>query len=45
MTRPFFIKERVRDFELFDKHTMKAIGKMKERFNEGCALNFEVNRV
>lgn len=44
ITRPFFARDRVRDFETFDKHTMKAIKKMKERFNEGYALNFEVGR-
>lgn len=42
MTRPFFTKDRIRDFEIFDKHTMKAIKKMKDRFNEGYALNFQV---
>ena len=42
MTRPFFAKDRIKDFETFDKHTMKAIRKMKERFDEGYALNFEV---
>lgn len=41
ITRPFFTKDRIKDFETFDKYTMKAIKKMKERFNEGCALNFE----
>ena len=43
MTRPFFAKDRIKDFETFDTHTMKAIKKMKERFNEGYALNFEVD--
>ena len=42
ITRPFFTKDRIKDFETFDKHAMKAINKMKERFNEGYALNFEV---
>jgi hypothetical protein len=42
MTRPFFAKDRIKDFEIFDKYAMKAIDKMKERFNEGYALNFEV---
>jgi hypothetical protein len=44
MTRPFFNKDRINDFEKIDKCTMKAIKKMKERFNEGYALNFEVGR-
>ena len=42
ITRPFFTKDRIKDFETLDKYTMKAIKKMKERFNEGYALNFEV---
>ena len=42
ITRPFFTKDRIKDFETFDKHAMKAINKMKERFNEGYALNFQV---
>lgn len=42
MTRPFFTKDRIKDFETIDKYTMQAINKMKERFNEGYALNFEV---
>jgi len=42
MTRPFFAKDRIKDFETLDKHAMKAIDKMKRRFNEGYALNFEV---
>ena len=42
ITRPFFAKERIRDFEILDKYAMKAIDKMKRRFDEGYALNFEV---
>ena len=42
IARPFFAKDRIKDFEMLDKHTMKAIEKMKRRFGEGYALNFEV---
>ena len=45
ITRPFFAKDRIRDFEIMDKYAMKAIDKMKRRFDEGYALNFEVGRV
>ena len=45
ITRPFFTKDRVQDFEILDKYAMKAIEKMKRRFNEGYALNFEVGCV
>ena len=42
ITRPFFVKDRVRDFETFDKYAMKTIETMKQRFNEGYALDLEV---
>ena len=45
IARPFFAKDRVRDFEILDKYTTKAIDKMKRRFNEGYALNFEVSEL
>ena len=45
MIRPFFTQDRIRDFETFDRHAVKAIKKMKERFDEGCALNFEVGNM
>jgi len=42
ITRPFFVQDRIKDFEIFDKYSMKAIDKMKQRFDEVHALNFEV---
>ena len=45
IARPFFTKDRIKDFEIINKYSMKAIDKMKQRFNEGCALNFEVSSV
>lgn len=45
MTRPFLAKDRIKDFETFDKYALKAIDKMKRRFNEGYAVNFEVGHV
>jgi len=42
IARPFFAKDRIKDFEILDKYTMKAIEKMKRRLGEGYALNFEV---
>ena len=41
MTRPFFSKDRISDFELFDRHADKVIVKMKERFKEGIAVNVQ----
>lgn len=41
MTRPFFSRERISDFELFDRHADIAIEKMKERFKEGIAVDIQ----
>jgi len=41
MTRPFFSKDRISDFELFDRHTDHVIAKMKERFKEGVAVDVQ----
>lgn len=42
MTRPFFVRDRITDFDLFDRHTNNAISKMKERFAEGEPVDFQV---
>ena len=41
MTRPFFSKDRVGDFELFDRHADQVIAKMKERFKEGTPVDIQ----
>ncbi|OBZ76028.1 hypothetical protein A0H81_03501 [Grifola frondosa] len=41
MTRPFFTRERISHFELFDRHADHAISKMKERFQAGIAVDFQ----
>ena len=41
MTRPFFSKDRISDFELFDRHADQVISKMKERFKEGIAVDVQ----
>lgn len=45
MTRPFFAKDRINRFEIFDKRTTKVIDKMKRWFNEGYPANFGVGHV
>ncbi|EKM59239.1 uncharacterized protein PHACADRAFT_249541 [Phanerochaete carnosa HHB-10118-sp] len=40
MTRPFFARERITDFETFDRHAEEAIHKMKDRLREGFAVDF-----
>lgn len=41
MTRPFFSRERVSDFEIFNSHADQVIIKMKERFNHGIAVDIQ----
>ncbi|KAI0677045.1 cytochrome P450 monooxygenase pc-3 [Trametes maxima] len=41
MTRPYFSRDRISHFELFDRHTDLAIRKMKERFSGGHAVDFQ----
>ena len=41
MTRPFFSRDRIGDFELFDRHADKAIAKMKARLKEGVAVDIQ----
>nr|BAL14713.1 cytochrom P450 [Phlebia brevispora] len=40
MTRPFFSRERIHHYEVFDRHAEEAISKMKDRLREGYAVNF-----
>ncbi|KAG7089169.1 hypothetical protein E1B28_010873 [Marasmius oreades] len=41
MTRPFFSKDRIRDFEIFDNHAMETIELMKKRLSEGHPIDFQ----
>ena len=41
MTRPFFSRERISDFEIFDRHADKVIAKIKERFKERIAVDIQ----
>ena len=41
MTRPFFSKDRISDFEIFDRHADQVVLKMKERFKEGIAVDVQ----
>jgi hypothetical protein len=42
MTRPFFARDRVTDFDLFNRHAEVVIQKLKERFAQGEAVDFQV---
>jgi len=41
MTRPYFNKERVTDFDIFDAHAMDAISQAKKRLLAGHAVEFQ----
>ncbi|KAF8585531.1 cytochrome P450 [Ramaria rubella] len=41
MTRPFFARDRVTDFETFNTHAEVVISRMKERFARGEAVDFQ----
>ncbi|KZT71411.1 cytochrome P450 [Daedalea quercina L-15889] len=41
MTRPFFSKDRISHFELFDRHAEAALNKMSERLRAGYAIDFQ----
>ena len=42
MTRPFFKRDRISDFELFDRHSLHAIAQIKQRLSEGYPVDFQV---
>ncbi|KAF7330275.1 hypothetical protein MVEN_02465400 [Mycena venus] len=41
MTRPYFARDRVRHFEIFDRHAEKTIALIKGRMKEGYAVDFQ----
>ncbi|KAF5348211.1 hypothetical protein D9758_014646 [Tetrapyrgos nigripes] len=41
MTRPFFSKERISDFDVFDRHADEVIKLMKGRIEEGHPIEFQ----
>ncbi|EPQ55858.1 cytochrome P450 [Gloeophyllum trabeum ATCC 11539] len=41
MTRPFFTKDRISHFDIFERHAEDAIDQMKARFKEGFAVDFQ----
>jgi hypothetical protein len=42
MTRPFFTKDRISDFELFERHTSDTLQRAKSRLAEGYPIDFQV---
>ena len=45
MTRPFFSRDRISHFELFDRHALVAIAQLKKRLAEGHPVDFQVRFV
>ncbi|KAG2139717.1 cytochrome P450 [Suillus clintonianus] len=41
MTRPFFSKDRVSDFDIFENHADDAISQIKTRLREGYPVDFQ----
>ncbi|KAG6910162.1 hypothetical protein DXG01_012611 [Tephrocybe rancida] len=41
MTRPFFTKERISHFEVFDRHSEDALEKARVRLSQGYAVDFQ----
>jgi len=41
ITRPFFSRDRISDFEIFDRHADSVIYKLKERFGHGVSVNIQ----
>ena len=43
MTRPFFSKERISHFDIFERHAADAIQQTKDRINAGFAIDFQAS--
>jgi len=41
ITRPFFNKDRISDFDVFDRHADQVIAKLKDRFKEDIAVDVQ----
>ncbi|KAG6915766.1 hypothetical protein DXG01_009971 [Tephrocybe rancida] len=41
MTRPFFTRDRISDFDLFDRHASTVFTLIKERMRNGHAIDFQ----
>ncbi|KAJ6626539.1 cytochrome P450 [Mycena sp. CBHHK59/15] len=45
MTRPFFKRDRISDFELFDRHSRDAITQIKKRLHEDTPSTFRCDMI
>lgn len=42
MTRPFFTRDRISDFDNFDRHAEDALSQLNNRLREGFPVDFQV---
>lgn len=42
MTRPFFSKDRISHFDIFETHVDDAMNQVKNRLREGYPVDFQV---
>lgn len=43
MTRPFFSKDRISHFDIFDRHATDALNQLSARLQEGHAVDIQVS--
>ena len=43
MTRPFFTRERISDFEIYDRNSDISLTQAKNRLAEGHSVDFQVS--
>lgn len=42
MTRPFFTRERISDFEIYDRNADLSLQEARKRLSEGYSFDFQV---
>ena len=42
MSRPFFAKEKIQHFQIFDRHASDAVGQIRDRLTEGAPIDIQV---
>lgn len=42
MSRPFFVKEKIQHFQIFDRHANDAVGQIRDRLREGVPIDIQV---
>jgi hypothetical protein len=45
MTRPYFSRDRITHFDIFDRHSEHALNKLAERVRDGVAVDIQVGPV